>query len=288
MHRLSQTLPSLFTILALLLTAPLYAGEVEPNTRKLGLEGYSPVSYFHTSGPQPGSAKYQANHNGVTYLLQNKNELKQFNANPSRYVPAYGGWCAYGMAVEGRFPADPTNFKIVNNQLMVFLKNQDLDTCQLWNEGDEAELTAKADTYWDTLNNPPSRAYLGSRNVSADGIALSGYSPVSYFTKNTAEKGSPDFAVNHEGVTYLLTDSKQAEAFKADPGRYTPAFGGWCAFGMSVSDKFPIDPTNFKIVDDQLMLFLRNEHIDARKLWNQGDKQELKTKANAHWQKVQG
>lgn len=288
MHRLLKTLPVFFTTLAILLASPLLADEAEPNTRKLGLGGYSPVSYFQTTGPRFGSPEYQATHNGVTYLLANENELKQFNANPSKYAPAYGGWCAFGMTVEGTFDADPTNYKIVNNQLLVFKKNENIDTLKLWNEASQTELTTKAETYWDTLNNRPSRAYLGSQNVSADGIALSGYSPVSYFTKNLAEKGRTDFAVEHNGVTYLLADKQQAELFKADPARYAPAFGGWCAFGMSVSDKFPIDPTNFKIVDDQLMLFLRNEHIDARKLWNQGEKQELKTKANTHWQKVRG
>ncbi len=288
MTRYLKTIPTFLAALALLLTAPLFAGEVEPNTQKLGLGGYSPVSYFQSTGPQLGSAKHQATHEGVTYLLANEAELKKFNANPSKYVPAYGGWCAFGMAVEGKFPADPTNFKIVNDKLMVFLKNDQMDTRDMWNEGSEAELSTKADAFWDALNNKPSRAYLGSRNVAANGVALSGYSPVSYFTKGYAEPGHPDFAVDHDGVTYLLANAEQAEQFKADPARYAPAFGGWCAFGMSISDKFPIDPTNFKIIDDELFVFLRNENIDARALWNQGDKKELKKKANAHWKKVQG
>jgi len=285
MYRL---LTSILPVLTLLLTAPLIAGEIEPNTQKLGLGGYSPVSYFQPSGPQFGSPQHQATHEGVTYLLADEAELKQFNANPAKYAPAYGGWCAFGMAVEGKFGADPTNYKIVNDQLLVFLKNDQMDTRDMWNEGSEAELTTKADVYWNKINNAPSRAYLGSQNVASNGVALSGYSPVSYFTKGYAEQGSPDFAVDHQGVTYLLTDAKQAELFKADPAKYAPAFGGWCAFGMSISDKFPIDPTNFKIVDDQLMVFLRNENIDARELWNKGETKELKHKANAHWMKVQG
>ena len=288
MYRSLRLLPALLASLVVFITQSAHAENVEPNTLQLGLGGYSPVSYFDASGPKPGSPIYHATHEGVTYFFANGEELKKFNKNPEKYAPAYGGWCAYGMAVEGKFGADPTNYKIVNGKLNVFLKNDQVDTLELWNKGDEAELRTKADAFWGTLNNQTSRAYLHSNNIDADGIALSGFSPVSYFTKGYAEKGSADFAVEHNGVTYLLTDAEQAEQFKADPDKYAPAFGGWCAFGMSIQDKFPVDPTAFKIVDGKLMLFLRNENIDARELWNKGDAKELTAKAAAHWKKVAG
>lgn len=132
----------------------------------------------------------------------------------------------------------------------------------------------------------PSRAYLHAHNVPANGIAIDGYSPVSYFTQGRAERGSTDFAVEHQGITYLLTSEEQIETFKADPEKYVPAYGGWCALGMAVQDKFPVDPTAFKIVDDRLMLFLRNTDVDALQLWNQGDEAEYVDKADAHWKKV--
>ncbi len=132
-----------------------------------------------------------------------------------------------------------------------------------------------------------SRAYLHSYNLPGHGVALEGFSPVSYFD-GRAERGSALFAVEHDGVTYHLTDARQVAAFQRDPARFVPAFGGWCAFGMAVSDKFPVDPTSFQVVDGKLFLFLRNANIDARELWNQGDERELLEKANAHWAKVQG
>ena len=134
----------------------------------------------------------------------------------------------------------------------------------------------------------PSRAYLHGYNVPASGIAIDGYSPVSYFTESKAELGSDEFAVEHHGITYLLTSEEQVEAFKADPEKYLPAYGGWCATGMAVQDKFPVDPTLFKIVDDRLMLFLRNTNVDALEIWNQGDEAEYVEKADAHWKKVAG
>ncbi len=288
MYRKLKPLPILLAAAALLLGQSAYAGDVEPNTIELGLGGYSPVSYFQPAGPKPGSPAHSATHHGVTYFFTSADEVNTFNQNPDKYTPAYDGWCAFGMAVEGKFGADPTNYKIVDGKINVFLKNDELDTLGLWNEGDETELQTKADTYWGKLNNKPSRAYLGGQNVGADGVAIAGYSPVSYFTKGYAEKGSPDFAVEHDGLTYLLTSAEQAEQFKAAPDKYAPAYGGWCAFGMAVSDKFPVDPTAFKIEDGKLLLFLTNEGVNAVDLWNDGDTKELTQKADAHWQKVQG
>ena len=118
-------------------------------------------------------------------------------------------------------------------------------------------------------------------------MAIDGYSPVSYF-EGRAEKGDALFAVEHGGVTYHLASAAQVQAFRADPERFLPAFGGWCAFGMAVEDKFPVDPRTFAIVDGELLLFLRNPGVDALELWRAGDEAQLLTKARAHWKKVQG
>lgn len=134
---------------------------------------------------------------------------------------------------------------------------------------------------------PTSRAYLHAYNLPAHGVALDGYSPVSYFD-GVAERGDALFSVEHDGVTYHLTSADQVSTFRRDPQRFVPAFGGWCAFGMSVSDKFPVDPTNFMIVDGRLLVFLRNAGLDARELWRKGNAVDLLRKAEAHWKKVQG
>jgi len=73
-----------------------------------------------------------------------------------------------------------------------------------------------------------------------------------------------------------------------NPKKYLPAFGRWCAFGMAVEDKSPIDPDNFKIINRKLLLFLSNRNVVARELWNDGDKKVLLRKAEAYWKKVQG
>jgi len=134
----------------------------------------------------------------------------------------------------------------------------------------------------------PSHAYHGARNLSASGVALQGFSPVSYLTAGRAEPGSPRFQVEDDGVTYFLTSAAQVELFKRDPQRYAPAYGGWCAYGMAIQDKFPVDPTNFKVVNGKLLLFLRNDNIDALEKWEQGDEVDNLRRADAHWRKVSG
>lgn len=287
MNRFAMTVLTPLFAVACLSTAAI-AQPVTPNTLQLGLGGYSPVSYFEKAKPHHGTPAFQGKHQGVTYFFASQRELDKFNANPARFVPAYGGWCAYGMAVEGKFDADPTNYQIIDGKLMVFLKNEQVDTLELWKKEPSAGLTAKANAYWAKLNGRTSRAYSGARNVQGDGIAIAGYSPVSYFTTGKPERGSTDFAVEHDGLTYLLTSAEQVATFKADPGKYVPQYGGWCAFGMSVQDKFPVDPTAFKIENGKLLLFLRNEQIDARQLWIDGNAAENTKKADAHWQKVSG
>jgi hypothetical protein len=125
-------------------------------------------------------------------------------------------------------------------------------------------------------------------NVDAAGVALGGYSPVSYLDRGKAEKGDPRFAAVHEGATYHLTSAAQVEKFNADPARYAPAYHGWCAYGMAIGKTFPIDPRSFKIVDGRLFLFLKEADVDALALWNKGDDQEQTKKADAHFKTVAG
>ncbi len=131
-----------------------------------------------------------------------------------------------------------------------------------------------------------SRAYLHSYNLPSSGIALEGYCPVAYFGVNKAIRGRPEHASTHNYVTNYFVSADAKKAFDRNPQKYLPAYGGWCAFGMAVQDKFPVDPTNFKIVKGRLMVFLKNKNVDALALWNDGNESQLIAKADAHWKKV--
>jgi YHS domain-containing protein len=98
--------------------------------------------------------------------------------------------------------------------------------------------------------------------------AIQGYSPVSYFTKNVAEKGSQQFMVEYKGKTYYLTSARQVELFKQNPEKYIPLFGRNCPYNLILGRQVAIDPTNYKIAGDVLLLFHHSEEMDGLKLWN--------------------
>ncbi len=133
-----------------------------------------------------------------------------------------------------------------------------------------------------------SRAYLHSFNLPSHGVAIEGYCPVAYFAVNKPVRGKPEHASTYNRVAYHFVSADAKNAFDENPGKYIPAYGGWCAFGMAVQDKFPVDPEKFRIVNGKLLLFLNNRNVDALKLWNDGNEKELLRKAEAHWKKVQG
>jgi YHS domain-containing protein len=91
-------------------------------------------------------------------------------------------------------------------------------------------------------------------NYVKDGVAIAGADPVAYFTQDTSVIGKPEFSADWNGVTWRFASAENRDAFKADPAKYAPQFGGYCATGTSFGKKVPIDPTQFKIVDGKLYL----------------------------------
>ena len=118
-----------------------------------------------------------------------------------------------------------------------------------------------------------------------DGLAISGYDAVAYFTENKAIKGSKENAVAYEGVTYYFSSAANKEAFKKEPAKYEPAYGGWCSYAMGAKgEKVEVDPKTFKIVDGKLNLFYNKFFNNTLTDWNK-DEPSLKKKADASWMK---
>ena len=132
-----------------------------------------------------------------------------------------------------------------------------------------------------------SRAFANGNNVPSSGLALEGYCPVCYIAANKAAKGSAEFSHDYKGVTYWFVSAEVRDTFIADPEKYVPAYGGWCAVGVALGQRFPVDPTNFKVIDGRIMLFLKNKSVDAVSIWDQNAAENLK-KADANWQKLKG
>lgn len=119
-----------------------------------------------------------------------------------------------------------------------------------------------------------------------DGLAIDGYDPVAYFKINKAVKGKKELAVYHLGVTYYFSSAENKEEFKKNPAKYEPEYGGWCAYAMGAKgEKVSIDPETFKILNGRLYLFYNRYFTNTLKSWNK-DEANLKSKADANWQKI--
>lgn len=116
----------------------------------LAIDGYDPVSYFNGK-PEEGKKQYQYIYQGITYYFQSKATLEIFKSNPSKYEPAYGGWCAFAMGENGaKVPVDPETYKIINGKLYLFYNFYFNNTLKKWNER-ETELMHNADKFWTSI-----------------------------------------------------------------------------------------------------------------------------------------
>lgn len=128
MNSFKTFLPAVALLVAVVAT-PVFGYDVTHSTPGIG--GYDPVAYFTEGTAQRGSGYHVADYNGVTYAFTSEDNKELFEANPSKYAPAYGGWCAYGVAVGKKFVADPEVWKIVNGKLYL---NLDRGIQAKWNE----------------------------------------------------------------------------------------------------------------------------------------------------------
>ncbi len=114
------------------------------------------------------------------------------------------------------------------------------------------------------------------------GLAVHGFDVVAFFTKSKPVQGDANFAVVHNEATYRFSSEANLDAFKADPARYEPAFGGYCAYGVSVGAKFDGDPRYWKVIDGKLYL---NLDANIQKAFLKDIPGALK-KAEANWSKL--
>ena len=74
------------------------------------------------------------------------------------------------------------------------------------------------------------------------------------------------------------------DLFAADPDRYRPAYGGWCAWAMADGGKTQPDPQNFIVTEDgRLFLFFKNFFVDTKAKWQKGDAVALEKGADRNW-----
>jgi YHS domain-containing protein len=113
-------------------------------------------------------------------------------------------------------------------------------------------------------------------------VAVGGYDPVAYFTDGRPVRGSNAFRIVHQGFEYRFASQAHLDAFRANPSRYLPQYGGYCAWAVAQGNTASGDPRYWRIVEGRLYL---NYNSDIQRQW-EADIPGFIASANSNWPRV--
>jgi YHS domain-containing protein len=116
-------------------------------------------------------------------------------------------------------------------------------------------------------------------NLDKQGVAIQGYDPVAFFTQNKPVKGRPEFESKYNGARYLFATAEDKATFDANPAKYEPQFGGFCAYAASQNHTAPVKIEAFQIVNGRLLM---QYDLDVQKTFNKDTQGNLQ-KADKNW-----
>jgi len=142
-----------FVWVFLLISQSLSAQQKQVNVQNNnGAAGYDLVAYFDAMALK-GSAKFTLKHEGISYRFVSESNLNEFKLNPLKYLPQYGGWCAYAMASKGeKVKVNPKTFEIRKGKLYLFYDAYFDNTFEDWIKEGPEQLVMKADENWKKFN----------------------------------------------------------------------------------------------------------------------------------------
>ncbi|KOY51744.1 YHS domain-containing (seleno)protein [Polaribacter dokdonensis] len=142
-------------ILFLSFSSVIFSQSIDYNTKRgYVAEGFDVVAYFTESKPIEGKKDFTVTYSDVRFKFSKLENLKLFKSNPEKYIPQYGGYCAYALAVKGKkVSINPKTFEVRDGKLYLFYNKGKTNTLQFWlNEGAK-ELQLKADLNWQKFIN---------------------------------------------------------------------------------------------------------------------------------------
>jgi YHS domain-containing protein len=125
----------------------------------------------------------------------------------------------------------------------------------------------------------------GSHDLLGEGVGLVGFDPVSYFPEGGARpaKGSIAISAEHDGVVYRFASEAHKAAFQKNPGKYVPAYGGWCTWAVAeLGKRVDVDPESYVLRNGRLYVFYRDPQLDTRAKFLESPDAML-AKAEANW-----
>ena len=113
----------------------------------VAIQGYDPVAYFTDNVAVKGSDAITINHEGATYQFASEAHKQAFVSNPEKYVPQYGGYCAFAVAHGSKASIHPDKFTIVNDKLYLNLNGS---VQSMWRK-DTSSFISRADDNWPSI-----------------------------------------------------------------------------------------------------------------------------------------
>lgn len=142
---------ALLLMMSLSLSSALQAGaggqRVNRARNGLAIDGYDPVAYFVGSTPVKGLADFEYEWNGTRYRFASAANRDRFVQEPARYVPQYGGFCAFAVSRGYTADIDPEAWSVVNGRLYL---NYSKRVQRMWQEDVPGNIK-KADENWPKL-----------------------------------------------------------------------------------------------------------------------------------------
>ncbi len=222
---------NVLVLAALAVFAPSVRAEesIEP-----ALNGYCPASYFLAGKAVKGDSAIRSEYQGAVYFLADAEAKKQFDADPEKFLPQFGGLCtvAFGGSYGNRIPSDPTVFRIVDGKVYLFSQERAVKS----------------------FDQRPQVYIAGAIERFAKPM-IGGYCPVAYQLSRQAVKGDVKFQQTIRAEVYHLSSAEAKAAFIKEPNKFIPRFEGMCAEGVARGKRYAGDPTLFAVVDGRTYLF---------------------------------
>jgi len=114
---------------------------------------------------------------------------------------------------------------------------------------------------------------------STDNGAIDGYDPVAFFTDSSAVKGDKAFTTEWNGASWCFASAENLDAFKSNPEKYAPQYGGYCAYGTADGHLSPTQAETWTILDNKLYF---NYNMKVKERWAQ-DQRGYIEKADKNW-----
>ena len=126
------------------------------NAEGVAVDGYDLVAMVSQGKAMKGDASHQANYQGLIYWFANRENRKVFERQPEKYLPQYGGWCAFSCGVDqekagfgpARFKPDPESFLVAEGKLYLFANYPRYKAKALWEKGETAAKIERANAFW--------------------------------------------------------------------------------------------------------------------------------------------